>query len=199
MKRTFCLLAVASIALVLAGFVAAQKQGGKRSAPATIREEAPTNVAAAPAPAECAALVRALVAYVSHEKPDITTDSAAQNRWLSESLRKALAHRLEAYKEYAKKNADSPEGPPGNADFVGSWDYPTTFSIVGSRLEGVHAVVDVTFTWGPETQYPGDKRLTSYAFVREGNAWKLDDIYTFRGEFVEASSLMATFSRDQYP
>lgn len=199
MKKTFCILAVAAIALVIFGLVSAQKRAsGKRSAPSTIREtgySAPT----APAPAECATVVRALVAYVSREKPDIATDSAAQNRWLSKSLREALAHRNKAYEEFAKKNPDSPEAPPSNADFVGSWDYPTTFSIVGSRLEDQHAIVDVTFTWGPKTQYPGDKRLTSYVFVHEGGVWKLDDIYTFRGEFVEASSLIATFSKDEYP
>jgi hypothetical protein len=55
------------------------------------------------------------------------------------------------------------------------------------------------FTWGPKTQYPGDRRLTSYLFVQEGATWKLDDIYTFRGEFVEASSLITTFSKDEYP
>ena len=37
--------------------------------------------------------------------------------------------------------------------------------------------------------YPGDERTTSFIFVFEDGAWKLDDIYTFRGEFVHAESL----------
>ena len=37
--------------------------------------------------------------------------------------------------------------------------------------------------------YPGDERTTSFVFLYEDGAWKLDDIYTFRGAFVQAESL----------
>jgi cell division protein FtsN len=123
MKKSLYILAVVLIAAVLAGFAPAQKRRGRaKTQPVTIREEAATTTTSAPAPAECAMLVRALIAYVSRETPDIAADSAAQNRWLSESLRKAVQHRLASYKEYQKKNGDSPEQLPSNADFVGSWD-----------------------------------------------------------------------------
>ena len=118
---------------------------------------------------------------------------------MSEDLRKALAHRQKVYREYAERNPESPEGLPGNADFVGSWDYPSGYALAGSRRYGDRAVVDVLFKWGEKTQYPGDSRLVSYVFVREGGGWKLDDIYTFRGEFVQASSLSATFLKETYP
>jgi hypothetical protein len=188
------------ISLALAGLVDAQKRdGGKRKIRSNIRETAPARREAQSAPAECPKLVRAIVTYVFRIKPDIATDSSAQNRWLSKSLRQALEHRLQTYSEFVKKEPNPPGGPPGNSDFVGAWDYPTIYSIVGSRVLGDHAVVDVLFTWGPNTQYEGDTRLASYVFVRDSGVWKLDDIYTFRGKFVKAWSLMATFSSNTYP
>ena len=151
------------------------------------------------APPECTQIIRDFIAYVSREKPDIATDRQAQNRWLSDSLHKALEHRLTVYKEFDKKNPDSPETPPGNGDFVGSWDYPTSYSIANSRRYEQRTIVDVIFTWGPKTQYPGDKRLVSYVLVREGNGWKIEDLYTFHGEFVAAGSLNQTFFAETYP
>jgi len=200
MKRSvFRLITIASCAALLLTFAVAQKRSKHGPSSAKVIREDPATASLAVAPAECSRMVRDLIAYVSHEKPDLTSDKAAQNRWLSEDLRKALAHRLEAYRDYAKKNPDSPEGPPANADFVGSWDYPTSFTVTGSRRYAERATVDVTFKWGPGTQYPGDTRLTSYVFVNEGGGWKLDDIYTYRGKYTEPSSLFATFSGNDYP
>ena len=76
-----------------------------------------------------------------------------------------------------------------NNTFIGSWDQPSTYAIVSSRRYGKRAVIDVLYKWGPKTNYPGDERTTSFIFLLEDGAWKLDDIYTFRGEFVQAESL----------
>src|SRR6266498_278287 len=112
---------------------------------------------------------------------------------------KGSANRQTVYAAYAKENPDSPEGPPSNGDFIGSWDYPTSFRLVDSRLSGQRAVVDVQFAWGKNTNYPGDKRLTSYILVRESGSWKLEDIYSFEGKFVSAGSLLETFRGKSYP
>jgi hypothetical protein len=200
MKRNIGLdigLALALVVLITSSQgVASQK---RKPRPSAISEEKAANTNVAEAPPEAVQLVRDVIAYVSHEKPDIANDKAAQTRWLSDTLRKALDHRLNVYKEFAKKNADSPEGPPGNSDFVGSWDYPTSFTISGSRRYDNRAIVDVVFKWGAKTQYPGDTRLASYVLAREGAGWKLDDIYTFRGEYVSTGSLSQTFSSESYP
>jgi len=172
---------------------------GRTKTTATAIQEEKGTPAAVSAPPECAQLVRDFVAYISHEKPDIASDKQAQGRWLSAELRKALDHRQTAYNDYAKKNPDSPEGPPGNGDFVGSWDYPTSYGIAGSRLYNNRALVDVIFKWGPKTQYPGDSRLVSYVLIRDGSGWKIEDIYTYRGEFNETGSLMQTFNSNDYP
>ena len=83
---------------------------------------------------------------------------------------------------------DNPDFP-GNSTFVGSWDYPSTYSIVASRRYGKRAIIDVLYKWGPKTNYPNDERTTSFIFLLEDGKWKLDDVYTFRGEFVQAESL----------
>jgi hypothetical protein len=194
---TILVLALASGLMFFHGTVESQRK--KRGAVVTIREETPGPAALSAAPPECTQIVRDFIGYVSREKPDIASDRQAQNRWLSDSLHKALEHRLTVYKEYDKKNPDSPDGPPGNGDFVGSWDYPTTYVIAASRRYEKRAIVDVIYTWGPKTEYPGDKRLVSYVLVREGNGWKIEDLYTFHGEYVAAGSLNQTFFSETYP
>jgi hypothetical protein len=68
---------------------------------------------------------------------------------------------------------------------------PTTIQEVKQRpvTIGRRAVIDVLYKWGPNTNYPGDERTSSFVFMLEDGAWKLDDIYTFRGAFVQAESL----------
>jgi hypothetical protein len=136
------------------------------------------------APTECIATFKQFFAYVQREKPSIVSDKTAQAKWLSKNLREALEQKINTFK-------DQPDNPdfPGNGTFVGSWDYPTTFSVVGSRRYDKRAVIDVWYVWGQGTNYPGDTRLTSFVFVLENGAWKIDDIYTYRGKFAAAESL----------
>jgi hypothetical protein len=199
MNKSLPFVLIASCAFVFAGNAGAQtrKTGSPRRA--EIREEvAPTSNATA-APAEAVQRAREIILYLFREKPDIASDANAQTRWLSEPMRKALANRQKVYANYAKENPDSPEGPPSNSDFIGSWNYPTSFRFVGSRLSGQRAVVDILFRWGKNTEYPGDTRLTYYVLVRENGSWKLEDIYTFEGKFVSAESLLETFRGKSYP
>ena len=203
MKKRLCLLIVTI-------FIAAQGCALPERGPASVVSQSSKagsireDTAAAPvseeAPAECVAAARAFIVYISRRDPDIAKDKEAQNRWLTEYLRRGLGNRQQVYADYLKRVQETPEQPPSNADFLDSWDGPTTYSIQGSRRYGERAVVDIKFSWGEKTQYPGDTRLVSYIFIREGDAWKLDDIYTFRGEFTAgARSLSETFWRNVFP
>src|ERR1700737_2185296 len=100
MKRQLCLLAIISGSLISGLLLHQASAQNRRRKPGTIREEGVYAVAVAEAPPQCTQLVRDFIAYVSHEKPDIASDRQAQNRWLSDSLQKALVHRLTVYKEY---------------------------------------------------------------------------------------------------
>ncbi|MEJ7623481.1 MAG: hypothetical protein WKF34_05775 [Pyrinomonadaceae bacterium] len=156
------------------------------------------------APAECAAVFKEFFNYVKKVEPDIVADEQAQNRWLSQSLRKRLVN-------YAKRAGSPTENPayPRNSFFVGVWNEPTTYSIVGSRHYDYHnsknpnanrAIIDVLYEWGNENtiqnQYPGIKSLRSFIFVYEGGAWKLEDIYTFNDEFSSAESLSNGWAKE---
>jgi len=138
------------------------------------------------APNECLATFRQFFTYVQQDKPSIITDERAQNRWLTKDLREALKQKLATFK-------DQPDDPdyPSNGTFVGTWDKPSTFTIIGSRRYGNRAVLDVWYAWGKGTNYPGDTRLSYFIFRLEDGRWKLDDVYTFRGEFASAESLNA--------
>ena len=140
------------------------------------------------APRECVTAFREFFQYLQKSEPSIVRDDQAQKRWLSNELRKALAQKVATF----TSPADNPDFP-SNATFIGSWDFPTTYSIVASRRYGKRAIIDVLYKWGPKTNYPGDERTTSFIFLLEDGAWKLDDIYTFRGEFAQAESLNQYF------
>lgn len=159
-------------------------QGFGQHAIAEVKQKSP----AVAAPPECLASFREFFRYLQKNEPSIVQDEQAQKRWLTQQLRKALAQKVATF----TSPADNPDFP-SNATFIGSWDYPTTYSIVASRRYGKRAVIDVLYKWGPNTNYPGDERTTSFIFLLEDGAWKLDDIYTFRGEFAQAESLNQYF------
>jgi len=140
------------------------------------------------APKECLVAFREFFNYLQKNEPGIVKDERAQKLFLSENLRKAFQQKIASF-----TNASDDPDFPGNGTFIGSWDYPTTYSIVSSRRYGDRAVIDVLYKWGPKTNYPGDERTTSFIYVFENRMWKLDDIYTFRGEFATAESLNQYF------
>jgi hypothetical protein len=168
----------AALLLSCAGLVCAQ--GASNAAIGEVKHTAP----AVAAPRECLVTFRDFFRYLQTSDHGIIRDEQAQKRWLTQELRKALAQKLATF----SSPADDPDYPSNNT-FIGSWDQPSTYSIVSSRRYGKRAVIDVLYKWGPKTNYPGDERTTSFIFLLEDGAWKLDDIYTFRGEFVQAESL----------
>jgi len=147
-------------------------------------------------PESLAALHRFLT-YIYKPKPVLTKDNSAQVELLTRHVRDGIEH---LWQEYAKFEKDNPgyDCSPDNDLFVGAWDYPSTYSIVGSRRYASRAIIDVIYRWGPETNYSGDERLVSYVLVFEDRKWKLDDIYTFRGEFIDAETLTGSLWVDIY-
>lgn len=139
------------------------------------------------APQECLDEFHKFFEYVKSSKTNIADDENAQNLWLSENFRKAF---IEAIKRAGKP--DQNPDYPSNEDFIGVWNYPTTYSIVDSRYYETStqaypinklAIIDVLYEWdgeaSMENQYPNDKRLFSFIFIFEDNKWKLDDMYSF--------------------
>ena len=175
MNKLIIAIAV-SLLWVTAGFA----QGPPRHAIKEVKQK--TVVTAAPR--ECLLAFRDFFNYVQKNEPSIVRDETAQKRWLTQQLRDALLAKIATFTDPA---AD-PDFPR-NSTFIGSWDSPTTYSIASSRRYGKRAVIDVLYKWGPGTNYPGDERTTSFIFLLENGAWKLDDIYIFRGEYVEPESL----------
>jgi hypothetical protein len=74
-------------------------------------------------------------------------------------------------------------------------DRPTTFSILGSRSYDKRAVIDVLYSWGKGTNYPGDQEVVSFIFRLEDKSWLMDDIYFFNGRYATASSLQEELQR----
>ena len=151
-------------------------------------EEVKRKAVVVSAPKECLVVFREFFRYLQKNDPSIVRDEQAQKRWLTQELRNALTAKVATFTS-AKDDPDF----PSNSTFLGSWDYPSTYSIVASRRYGPRAIVDVLYKWGSNTNYPGDERTTSFIFLFEDGAWKLDDVYTFRGKFAQAESLNQYF------
>lgn len=150
--------------------------------------EVKSSTVATAAPKQCLNSFREFFSYLQRSQSNIVKDERTQKLFLSENLRKAFQQKIASF----ANSADDPDFP-GNGTFIGSWDYPTSYSIVSSRRYGNRAIIDVLYKWGPNTNYPGDERTTSFIYVLEDRLWKLDDVYTFRGEFATAESLNQYF------
>lgn len=152
--------------------------------PSTIQETKRRPLVVGVAPVACITTFHQFFTYLQKAEADIVKDESAQQRWLTKDLREALKQKIATF-------TDNDPDYPGNGTFIGSWDYPTTFSVIGSRRYDKRAVVEVWYEWGKKTNYPGDTRLSYFIFLLEGGTWKLDDVYTFRGDFASAESLSA--------
>ena len=185
MTKTLLAISLATYVLAVSGgpVVSAQKKRPAKATTTSIKE-VPHKAPDVAAPNECLQVFREFFRYLQKSEPSIVSDGQAQKRWLTQELRKSLAQKVASFKD----KSDDPDFP-GNGTFVGSWDYPSTYSLVASRRYGKRAVIDVLYKWGPGTNYPGDERTSSFIFLDEDGSWKLDDVYTFRGAFVQAESL----------
>jgi hypothetical protein len=170
---------ILAVVLMLAGVTIAVAQGPTKHTIAEVKSTITTV-----APKQCLLAFREFFSYLQKSDTNIVKDERSQKLFLSENLRKAFQQKIASF-----ANASDDPDFPGNGTFIGSWDYPTTYSIVSSRRYGNRAIIDVLYKWGPKTNYPGDERTTSFIYVFEDRRWKLDDIYTFRGEFATAESL----------
>lgn len=204
MRRT--ILTMPTVLLSLAVLGVAASCTAVRGQTSGIREVVNKKKVNKQAPAECLAVFRAFFKYVQKAEPGIVGDEKAQARWLSRQMRKSLG-------EFAKRSGTPAENPdyPSNQTFLGVWNNPTTFTIVGSRHYDYHnaknpdddrAIIDVLYEWDEnppagslDNQYPGDKNLRSFVFVREDGAWKLDDVYTFSDGPSGPESLTGYFTK----
>jgi hypothetical protein len=203
MRKRFRLVSVAVLTCAIAIIAGGAPAFGQTSG---IREVENKKFLKSRAPAECIEAFRAFFKYAQKAEPDIVADTKAQERWLSKRMRESLS-------EFAKRSGSPSENPdyPSNQTFLGVWNKPTTFSIVSTRHydyrdkdnpDDDRAVIDVLYEWEKnpppgslENQYPGEKQLFSFIFVREDGTWKLHDIYNFasheslRGYFEHGTGL----------
>ena len=74
------------------------------------------------APKECLLVFREFFSYLQKDEPGIVKDEQAQQRWLTQQLRKALKEKLATF----TSPQDDPDYP-SNRTFIESWDSPTTY------------------------------------------------------------------------
>jgi hypothetical protein len=125
-------------------------------------------------PADPVAILTAIYTRAAKGKGDggaafVIENKAAKAKYLSKSLI-AL---------WAKADAHTPKGDVGPIDFdpvTNSQDPDVkSFKVAAEKLEADKATVAVTIT-GQQSRKTAADDVVHYDFVREGNAWKIDDI-----------------------
>ena len=128
--------------------------------------------------------------YLLTSKRDITKDSAAQNRWLTKDVRHALAVADAGSAKAAKAHPNEEIDGPTNGTFLAAWDPPTSFKVTDTKSTPPTKRVNLRFTWGPKTQYPGETRNMTALLTLEDGAWKISDIHSHAAKFNPESTLL---------
>jgi hypothetical protein len=145
---------------------------------------------AAPAASTPDATVNDFFTYLLNPKRDITKDPAAQSRWLTRDLRHALAASMAGADKAAKAHPDEQIDTPNNGTFLAAWDPPTAFKVAETKSTPPTARVDLRFTWGPKSQYPGETRMMTVLLTLEDGAWRVSDIHSHAAKFNPDSTLL---------
>jgi hypothetical protein len=149
-------------------------------------------ITAAPAatPATPDAVVNDFFKYLLSPKHDIMKDSGAQNRWLTKDLRHTVASSDAAATKAAKAHPNEQIDGVTNGTFLATWDPPTNFKIADTKATPPTARVDLLYTWGPKSQYPGETRKMTVLLTQEDGAWKVSDIQSHKSKFNPESTLL---------
>jgi len=133
------------------------------------------SLAAAPAADDPAGIITAIYTRAAKGNGDgggafIIENKAAKAKYLSKSL----------VELWAKADAHTPKGDIGPVDFdpVTNSQEPDikSFKVVLEKTEADKAVIAVTFTGRNAPLRKPPDRTVRYNFVREADAWKIDDI-----------------------
>ncbi|HEY3899157.1 MAG TPA: hypothetical protein VGM54_11115 [Chthoniobacter sp.] len=128
--------------------------------------------------------------YLLTPKRDIAKDSATQARWLSKDVRHALAAAEAGSEKAAEGHPNEQVDAPDNGTFLGAWDPPTSFKITDTKSTPPTARVNLRYTWGPKSQYPGETRNMTALLTLEDGAWKIRDIRSHAAKFNPESTLL---------
>ncbi len=147
------------------------------------------------------AVTRDFFAYLLRPKTDILHDKDAQQRWLSETLRKSLNSAAQAVAKARKlPGVDGPDpAMPDNGTFLDSWDLLTQCAVregktqelpmPGVKKQGVFTRVSVFCRWGEKTNYPGLTRAGTVILVPQAGSWRIKDIVWETNEYADAESV----------
>ena len=149
------------------------------------------------APDECLQTLRAFLSYCFDGGADILTDAASQDRWLTPALKQQILDNERMAQDRRKQYPTDRIDSVSNKDFIGFWDLPTTFTILGSRHYGDQAVVDIEYTWSIGTEYEGDRELVSYSLKDDGKSWRVDDVFQLRGPYIPTGVCLSQRLRER--
>jgi hypothetical protein len=128
--------------------------------------------------------------YLLKSKHDIAKDTAAQTRWLSHGVRHALAEAEAGSDKAAKAHPNEQIDSPDNGTFLAAWDPPSSFKVTAVKSTPPTAHVDLLFTWGAKSQYPGETRVMTASLALEDGAWHITDIHSHAARFNPDTTLL---------
>ena len=125
---------------------------------------------------------------------DISSDTAAQQRFLSSRLRDALHGCLEYHRTHPLKEGDIPGGWPDNASFLLAWDPLKLFKVNRTTKTPYTAIVGGRCIWVKGQQYEHEVRPTFFILRYERGDWRVDDIQAAKANFNPDMSLFSSLT-----
>lgn len=109
--------------------------------------------------------------------PDISTDEAAQKRWLTKELRKKLLRANQVIGSQQPKTDEVPTPEFDNTTIRFGWDPASKLEIVKSVVDSpARATVSGKMIWLPAQDYAGSVRDAAFILEKEDDHWKIADI-----------------------
>ena len=120
---------------------------------------------------------------------DLLRDEKFKQKYFSQQLRRA----------FDKANKKEGSSPPDrfNTMIFDAWSTPTTYTMGEIEQKTTTATVQVTYLWGPDTQYSGDKRFNSVQLVAEDGSWRIDDIFNRKSDFHSEGSVRSSLEKSK--
>ena len=118
---------------------------------------------------------------------DMLRDEMFKQKYFSRQLRLAFD------KAYKKEGSNRPDR--SNSMIFDAWSTPSSYTMGETEQTTTTATVQVTYLWGPKTQYSGSKRFNSVQLVPEGGSWRIDDIYNRESDFSPEGSIRSSLEK----
>jgi hypothetical protein len=146
---------------------------------------------------DCQAIARQFAAVYLDRRSRLEGAYRRTTGWFSDRLVQLIAGYQRRRDRDMKAEPDDEPMPEIEEEIAVFWDRPSAVKVQPVQESGASATVALLCSWGKGTQYPGDQVQMTLCFIRTAKGWRLDDIRTAAGKFVDRQTLSEELGKYQ--